>query len=411
MKISVGQLTIASPQGQLIGTIPCTSCQLYRIVHDPDSAHTIELLSIMELHCHLGHIAPASAHKLIESGAVTGVELDPKSQETECDACIHTQSTRLPIPKVHIRPPAQHFGEEIHLDLWGPSSIATHQGRKYFISFTDDAMRYTVAFLLWKKSNALENYKSFKAWAITQGHCKAIWVLHSDHRGEYLSGAFDQHLAAAGTAWWLTVHDTPQLNGVAECLNCTLLERIRAFTYKNGLPKSLWGKGLRHTLWLKNRTATCALDGCTPYEALHGELPDLSGLWRWGRTVLMHHKPKDKLSSWAREGHWIGFDTNSHAHRIYWLSTCTVTVERDIYLGSTALLEGEPMAIPTVRSEHTVSRITTPPPPSPPDLPLTQLDSPISETPEDPVPFDDPAPATAPSQIDTPVPEEAPPIL
>src|SRR5712671_1311868 len=148
-----------------------------------------------------------------------------------------------------------------------------------------------------------------------------------------------------------------------------------------------------------------------PYEALHGEPPDLSGLWRWGRTVLMHHKPKDKLSSWAREGHWIGFDTNSHAHRIYWLSTHTVTVERDVYLGSTALLEGEPMAIPTVQSEHTVSHIATPPPASPPDFPLTQLDSPISETPEDPVPFDDPAPATAPSQIDTPVPEEAPPIL
>jgi len=135
--------------------------------------------------------------------------------------------------------------------------------------------------------------------------------------GEYLSGAFDQHLATAGTARRLTVHDTPQFNGVAERLNRTLLEQIRAFTYKSGLPKSLWGEGLRHALWLKNRTATRALDGRTPYEALHGEPPDLSGLWRWGRTVLTHHKPKDKLSSRAREGHWIGFDTDSHAHRIY----------------------------------------------------------------------------------------------
>src|SRR5712671_5553673 len=244
MGITVGQLTIASPQGQLIGAIPHTSCWLYRIVHNPKSAHAVELLSIMELHCRLGHIAPASACKLIESRAVTGVELDPKSQETECNACIHARSTCLPIPKVRIRPPAQHFGEEIHSDLWGPSSVATRQGCKYFISFTDDATCYSVAFLLRKKSDALENYKSFEAWAITQGHCKVIWVLRSDRGGEYLSGAFDQHLAAAGTARQLTIHDTPQLNGVAERLNRTLLERIRAFMYKSSLPKLLWGKGL-----------------------------------------------------------------------------------------------------------------------------------------------------------------------
>jgi hypothetical protein len=125
----------------------------------------------------------------------------------------------------------------------------------------------------------------------------------------------------------------------------------------------------------------------------------------------MHHKPKDKLSSQTREGHWIGFDVDSHAHRIYWPSTCTVTVEHDIYLGSTALLEGEPMAIPTVQSERTVSCVATPLLVSPPGSPLTQLDSPISETPEESMPFDNPLPAPAPSQIDLPAPEEAPPQL
>jgi hypothetical protein len=43
----------------------------------------------------------------------------------------------------------------------------------------------------------------------------------------------------------LTTHDTPQLNGIAEHLNCTLLEWIHAFTHTSGLPKSLWGEALR----------------------------------------------------------------------------------------------------------------------------------------------------------------------
>ena len=97
-----------------------------------------------------------------------------------------------------------------------------------------------------------------------------IKVLRSDRGGEYLSTAFNQHLANAGTARKLTTHDTPQLNGIAEQLNRTLLERICAFTHMSGLPKSLWGEALRQATWLKNRMATQALNGKTPFEALYG---------------------------------------------------------------------------------------------------------------------------------------------
>jgi len=107
---------------------------------------------------------------------------------------------------------------------------------------------------------------------------------------------FDQHLAATGTVCRLTIHDTPQLNGVAECLNCTLLERIRAFMHTSGLPKTLWSKGLRHATWLKNRTATHALDGKTPYEALFSTPPDLSELKLWGCPVWVHDATSAKLN-------------------------------------------------------------------------------------------------------------------
>jgi len=100
-----------------------------------------------------------------------------------------------------------------------------------------------------------------------------------------LSDAFNAYLAAAGTARKFTVHDTPQLNGIAEHLNRTLLDRIRAFAHGSSLPKSLWGEALRHAAWPKNRTATRALDGKTPFEALLGRPPDLSGLRVWGCHV------------------------------------------------------------------------------------------------------------------------------
>ena len=224
----------------------------------------------MELHHCLGHIAVTSAWKLVESGAIVGIELDPNSQEHECDACVYARATRLAIPKPQISHPAQHFGDVIHTDVWGPASTSTCQGHRYFVTFTDDSTCFTVIYLLKTKDEVLAAYKSFEAWALTQQHCKAIKVLHSDQGGEYLSGAFDKHLAAAGTTHRLTPHDTLQLNGMAEQLNRMLLERVHALGYTSGLPKSLWGEVLRHATWLKNWTATRALDGKTPFEVLYG---------------------------------------------------------------------------------------------------------------------------------------------
>jgi transposase InsO family protein len=161
------------------------------------------------------------------------------------------------------------------------------------------------------KDEALEAYKSYEAWALAQQHCKAIKVLRSDRGGEYLSKVFDQHLAAAGTMQKLTTHDTPQLNGVAKWLNRTLLERIQAFMHTSGLPKTLWGEGLRHTTWLKNRTATRTLDGKMPFEALFGAPPDLSGLCLWGCPVWVHNAAGAKLDVRARQGCWIGLDVDT----------------------------------------------------------------------------------------------------
>ena len=95
--------------------------------------------------------------------------------------------------------------------------------------FMDDETHFTIDYLMRTKDEALAAYKSFEAWALVQGHCTAVNVLCSNCRGKHLSDAFNAHL------------NTPQLNGVAERLNRTLLERICAFVHESGLPKLLSG--------------------------------------------------------------------------------------------------------------------------------------------------------------------------
>jgi len=130
----------------------------------------------------------------------------------------------------------------------------------------------------------------------------------------------------------LTTHDTPQHNGIAESLNCRLLEQVQAILNHSGLPKTLWAKALHFAIWLKNCTSTHALsNSTTPLEKLTGNKPNLSGVPKWGQTVWIHSGTSSKLNACGVEAKWVGFDIDSpHAHRIYWLHKNSVSMERNI---------------------------------------------------------------------------------
>jgi hypothetical protein len=103
----------------------------------------------------------------------------------------------------------------------------------------------------------------------------------------------------------------------------------------------LWGEVLRQVTWLKNRTATQALDGKTPFEALYGQPPNLSTLQTWGTPVLVHNASGSKLNIRACEARWLGLDIDTKAHQVFWPGMGNVTVERNVYFGASASLEGE----------------------------------------------------------------------
>ena len=325
--ISGGHLKICSPAGECLAHIAWTAWGLYRVTHEGEGGYAVEVVSVMELHRRMGHIAPTTARKLVEAGLVTGIAIDLKSQEEHCEVCIFACATRKPVPKVRVSEQAKEFGDEVHTDISGLIRVATWRGCRYFITFTDNATHYTLTYLLPVKSDALTVYKRFEAWAVTQSHCTTIKVLRSDHGGEYLSKKFDKHLTDAGTARRLTIHDTPQMNGIAECLNRTLCEKIHALLYSASLPQNLWGEALRHATWLKNQMSTRALGGITPWQALYGSPPNLNGLKRFGKVVWVHDDDGSMLDPRAREGHWLGFNIESCGHRIYWPASKTVSVE------------------------------------------------------------------------------------
>nr|GAT43935.1 polyprotein [Mycena chlorophos] len=288
-----------------------------------------ELVSIEDLHRRLGHVAPDAAKRLVSEGHVTGVKIDPASTIASCNSCSYAKMSRKAVAKERKAPRSTAMGQLIFSDVWGPSPVQTINRREYYSSFTDDNTRWVRLYLQRTKDQTFDSYRAYEAWLWTQFGVK-VKKLHSDRGGEYKSEEFNAHLAKNGTERGFMVHDTPEHNGVAERLNRTLLERVRAMLHASGLPKYLWGEAIVHAVYLKNRLSTSALDGKTPYEMVYNRKPSIAGLPEFGARVWVHDADGTKLDARGREARWVGFDEVSSGHRVYFEGRRMVRVERSV---------------------------------------------------------------------------------
>ncbi|KAL0394986.1 UNVERIFIED_CONTAM: Transposon Ty2-B Gag-Pol polyprotein [Sesamum latifolium] len=77
----------------------------------------------------------------------------------------------------------------VHTDVCGPLNTLARGGYSYFITFTDDHLRYDYVYLMRYKSEAFGRFKEYKLEVENQiGH--KIKTLRSDRGGEYLNGEF-----------------------------------------------------------------------------------------------------------------------------------------------------------------------------------------------------------------------------
>ncbi|KAJ9552598.1 hypothetical protein OSB04_016643 [Centaurea solstitialis] len=89
---------------------------------------------------------------------------------------------------------------------------------------------------------------------------RKIKFLRSDRGGEYLSDEFDNHLMECGIVSQLTPPYTPQMNGVSERRNRTLLDMVRSMMCHSTLPMSLWGHALKTAAHILNRAPTKSVE-------------------------------------------------------------------------------------------------------------------------------------------------------
>ena len=140
----------------------------------------------------------------------------------------------------------------IHTDVCGPMRNESFGGSRYFITFIDDYSRYSTVYILKRKSEALEYFKTYEKSCLTQlGY--QVRSLRSDNGGEYVSQEFESYLKERGIKHETTSPHSPQQNGVAERKNRTLCEAARSMLNHAGLPTSYWAEAVSTANYCQNR--------------------------------------------------------------------------------------------------------------------------------------------------------------
>ena len=129
--------------------------------------------------------------------------------------------------------------------------MLTRGGKKYFITFTDDCIRYYYVYLLNSKDETMNMFLTYKAEVENQLN-ENIKILKSDRGGEYESNNFSELCDKFGIIHQTVTPYTSQQNGIAERKNITLKEMINFMLVSSGAPQNLWGEVLLTANYILN---------------------------------------------------------------------------------------------------------------------------------------------------------------
>ncbi|KAL0373444.1 UNVERIFIED_CONTAM: hypothetical protein Sradi_3260100 [Sesamum radiatum] len=261
-------------------------------------------------HARLGHISKDRIRRLVDTKSL---EIDDLDHLPTCESCLKGKMTKKRF--VGQSAIAKGLLDLVHTDVCGPLSIPARGGFSYFITFTDDHSWYGYVYLMRYKSEAFGRLKEYRLEVENQTNRK-IKALRSDRGGEYLSDEFIDYLKENGILSQWTPPGTPQLNGVAERRNRTLLDMVRSMMSFMELPPSFWGHALETAVKLLNISPSKSIPQ-TPYEIWHGKPASYKYLRVWGSPAYVKRLVGDKLDSRSSLCRFVGYPKETAGYYFY----------------------------------------------------------------------------------------------
>ncbi|KAM1100035.1 hypothetical protein ACFX2B_006478 [Malus domestica] len=313
-------------------------------------------------HLKLGHVNLEKIHKMSKDGCIHPLGNDRMGT---CECCLKRKMTKSPFTGKGER--ATEILGLIHTDVCGPMSTTSRGGFSYYITFTDDHSRFGYVYLMKYKSESFERFKEFKN-EVEKQTGKQIKILRSDRGGEYLSNEFLDYLKEYGIISQWTPPGTPQLNGVSERRNRTLMNMVRSMMSSADLPVTFWGYALYTAAYLLNRVPSKSVSQ-TPYEIWHGRKPSLKHIKIWGCEAYVKKLEATKLEARSVRCYFVGYPKETMGYEFYHPDDQKVFVAR-----TAKFLEDEFVLKGTISKQMEINEINNEPQTS-----TRHIDNPVPE--------------------------------
>ncbi|KAJ9560716.1 hypothetical protein OSB04_005876 [Centaurea solstitialis] len=289
--------------------------------------NAVENTDMIDLwHKRLGHMSEKGMSLLSKRNVLSGVH-DVRLKK--CSHCLAGKQNRVSF-KSHPPSRKENILDLVHSDVCGPMKTRTLGGCSYFVTFIDDHSRKVWVYTLKSKDQVFDVFKQFHA-SVERQTGKKLKCIRTDNGGEYI-GRFDAYCREHGIRHQKSPPKTPQLNGLAERMNRTLVERVRCLLSHAELPKSFWGEALNTAVHVINLTPCVPLSFDVPDRVWSGKDVSYSHLKVFGCKAFVHI-PKDersKLDVKTKPCVFLGYGQDEFGYRLYDLVQKKLVRSRDI---------------------------------------------------------------------------------
>lgn len=209
-----------------------------------------------------------------------------------------------------------HFPLElVHIDLWRPSPVKSHNGYSYFVSFINEFTKYIWLYLLKTKAEVYQTFLHFKTLVENQLNTK-MKVVQSDWGREYRS--LSRYLHENEILHRVSCPYTPQQNGTAERKHMHIVEMGLSLLAQSHLPLKHWDDAFVTSVYLINRIPARTIHYKTPLELMYGYPPDYKKLKVFGCLCYPFLRPynKHKLEFRSVAENFLGYNNQYRGYKV-----------------------------------------------------------------------------------------------
>lgn len=300
---------------------------------------------LMTWHRALGHLNVRDVYRLALQKRINLTNITSNDlTRFQCEFCILGKGKRLPAPPSVARtskPLAL-----VHIDLWGPSPVASLHQHRFFLTCYDDYTRKVHLHFLKAKSDAIQAIKDYITKVERQIDFK-VKQIRSDNGGEFIAGALKTYFNIKGIEHIRVPPAAHAQNGRVERVHLTILNGVRTILAETRLPLKFWDEAANYIAYMRNLSPS-GTEHVIPEDLWYGGAISrpYQRLYPFGSKVYYRdHQVTAKVKPRYRNGLLVGYQDGTSNMRIFDLQKEVIVVSRDVVFkaGSDNLSSGGPI--------------------------------------------------------------------